>query len=50
MVRFMVGTLLQIAAGKRDPEDIKKALETGDRKFVGVPAPARGLFLEKVMY
>ncbi len=50
MVRFMVGTLLQIAAGKRDPEDIKKALETGDRKFVGVPAPARGLFLEKVVY
>lgn len=50
MVRFMVGTLLEIAAGRRDPEDMKKALETCDRKFVGVPAPARGLFLEKVRY
>lgn len=50
MVRFMVGTLLQIGSGKRDPDDLKKALETGDRKFVGVPAPARGLFLEKVKY
>jgi tRNA pseudouridine38-40 synthase len=50
MVRFMVGTLLEIASGKRDPEDITRALETPDRKYVGVPAPARGLFLEKVQY
>lgn len=50
MVRFMVGTLLEISSGKRDPEDLKRALETGDRKYVGVPAPARGLFLEKVNY
>lgn len=50
MVRFMVGTLLEIASGKRDPEDLARALKTGDRKFVGVPAPARGLFLEKVNY
>lgn len=50
MVRFLVGTLLEIASGRRDPEDLKKALETGDRKYVGVPVPARGLFLEKVLY
>lgn len=50
MVRFMVGTLLEIASGKRDPEDVAHALQTGDRKYVGVPAPARGLFLEKVNY
>jgi tRNA pseudouridine38-40 synthase len=50
MVRFMVGTLLEIGSGRRDPEDVKRALETGDRKYVGVPTPARGLFLEKVNY
>jgi tRNA pseudouridine38-40 synthase len=50
MVRFMVGTLLEIGAGKRDPNDVARALQTGDRKYVGVPAPARGLFLEKVNY
>ena len=50
MVRFMVGTLLEIASGKRDPEDLTRALQSGDRKYVGVPAPARGLFLEKVNY
>jgi len=50
MVRFMVGTLLEIASGKRDPDDASRALQTGDRKHVGVPAPARGLLLEKVKY
>lgn len=50
MVRFLVGTLLEISSGKRDPDDLRKALETGERSYVGVPAPARGLFLEKVIY
>jgi tRNA pseudouridine38-40 synthase len=50
MVRFMVGTLLEIASGRRDPDDLRKALATGERRYVGVPAPARGLFLEKVIY
>jgi tRNA pseudouridine38-40 synthase len=50
MVRFMVGTLLEIASGKRDPDDLTRALQTGERKYVGVPAAARGLFLEKVKY
>jgi tRNA pseudouridine38-40 synthase len=50
MVRFMVGTLLEIASGKRDPHDVARALQTGERRFVGIPAAARGLFLEKVNY
>lgn len=50
MVRFMVGTLLEVASGKRDPDDLMRALESGERRYVGVPAPARGLFLEKVQY
>jgi tRNA pseudouridine38-40 synthase len=50
MARMIVGTLLEIASGKRSREDLNRALETADRKYVGVPAPARGLFLEKVFY
>lgn len=50
MVRFLVGTMLEIGAGKRPVEDLIRALESQDRSCVGVPAPARGLFLEKVFY
>jgi tRNA pseudouridine38-40 synthase len=50
MVRFLVGTILEIGAGRRDPRDLSQALETGQRRYVGVPVPARGLFLEKVHY
>ncbi len=50
MVRFLVGTLIEIGSGKRPPEHMKRALESGDKGCVGVPAPARGLFLEKVYY
>jgi tRNA pseudouridine38-40 synthase len=50
MARMMIGTMIEIASGKRPAKDLTRALETGDRKYVGVPAPARGLFLEKVIY
>ena len=50
MARFLVGTMLEIASGKRPWEDLSRALVTGDRQYVGVPAAARGLFLEKVHY
>jgi tRNA pseudouridine38-40 synthase len=50
MVRFLTGTILEIASGSRPIEHLKLALETGERGYVGVPAAARGLFLEKVYY
>lgn len=50
MVRFLVGTMLEIASHKRPLEDLDRALKSGDRNFVGVPVAARGLFLEKVEY
>jgi tRNA pseudouridine38-40 synthase len=50
MVRFLVGTMLEIASWKRPLEHMERALNSGDRNFVGIPAPARGLFLEKVNY
>lgn len=50
MVRFLVGTMLEIASGRRPLEDLQTALQTGDRSRAGIPAAARGLFLEKVFY
>ena len=50
MVRFLTGTMLEIASGRRPFEHLQMALQTGDRIYVGVPAAARGLFLEKVQY
>ncbi len=50
MVRFMTGTMLEIGSGRRPFDHLHLALETGDRNYVGVPAAARGLFLEKVIY
>ena len=50
MVRFLTGTILEIASGSRPLEHLNLALETGERQYVGIPAAARGLFLEKVYY
>jgi len=50
MVRFLVGTMLEISGNRRPIADLEFALKTQDRKYVGVPAAARGLFLEKVLY
>jgi tRNA pseudouridine38-40 synthase len=50
MVRFLTGTILEISSGARPADHLKLALTTSDRKYVGVPSPARGLFLERVIY
>lgn len=50
MVRSIVGTLLEIGLGKREVDSVKKALATGDKRFVGATAPAHGLTLLKVSY
>lgn len=50
MVRIMVGTLLDAAAGKIQPEDIPEILSSGDRSRAGQTAPAHGLYLVKVCY
>ena len=49
-VRNMVGTLVLVGEGKWKPEDIKKTLETKDRKAAGITAPAEGLYLMRVDY
>lgn len=50
MVRFLVGTMLDVATGRRDADDIPRLLEAPDNSGVSVPAPAHGLFLDRVDY
>jgi tRNA pseudouridine38-40 synthase len=50
MVRITVGTLLEIATGRRDIDDIPRIIASRDRKEAGYTAPAAGLFLAGVSY
>ena len=50
MVRILTGTLVEIGSGKREPEEIQTILEHKERRYAGETAPARGLFLVKVLY
>ena len=50
MVRIMVGTLLDAAAGKVTVDGINEALRSGDRHLLGRTAPACGLYLNRVDY
>ena len=50
MVRNMVGTLLDVGRGTRAASDVSAALASGDRDLVGPTAPARGLYLARVLY
>jgi len=50
MVRIIIGTLVQIGSGKRPIDDLKRILESKDRRNAGHTAAPQGLFLEKVYY
>jgi tRNA pseudouridine38-40 synthase len=50
MVRFIVGTLVEIAAHKRDADAIEKLIIAPTNDEVSAPAPAHGLFLDRVTY
>ena len=50
MVRTMVGTLVDVGAGRRDPAAIPRLLRSGDRQQAGDTAPAAGLTLVSVDY
>lgn len=50
MVRIMVGTLIEVGEGKRDPLSMKALLGSLDRKMAGPTAPASGLTLMEVRY
>jgi tRNA pseudouridine38-40 synthase len=50
MVRFLVGTMLDIASGRRPLADMLELLEAESNAAVSPPAPPHGLFLECVEY
>jgi tRNA pseudouridine38-40 synthase len=50
MVRSLVGTLVEVGRGKRDPDEMREILNSRDRRRAGVTAPARGLTLVAVRY
>jgi tRNA pseudouridine38-40 synthase len=50
MVRFLVGTMLDVASGRRPVADIRKLLDAPDNQAVSAPAPANALFLDAVEY
>lgn len=47
MVRIIVGTLLEVGQGKREPADVERILAAKDRGAAGPTAPPQGLTLIK---
>lgn len=50
MVRFLVGTMIAVAAGRRAADAIPRLLAADTNDEVSPPAPAHALFLEGVAY
>jgi tRNA pseudouridine38-40 synthase len=50
MVRTIVGTLVEVGAGRRDPEWVAEGLAACQRSAVGPTAPAHGLTFWSVKY
>jgi tRNA pseudouridine38-40 synthase len=50
MVRSLLGTILEYEQKGMSPKELAGALAARDRSQAGMSAPARGLFLERVVY
>jgi tRNA pseudouridine38-40 synthase len=50
MNRVLVGTMLEVAGGRRTVADFEKLLEGAPRAAAGPTAPAHGLYLASVRY
>ncbi|MCC6622741.1 MAG: tRNA pseudouridine(38-40) synthase TruA [Deltaproteobacteria bacterium] len=50
MVRIMIGTLVDVAFGRREPAWVAERLSQGDRTLSGQTAPAHGLTLTTVHF
>ena len=50
MVRFLVGTMLDVATGRRPADDLPRLLAAERNDDVSPPAPAHALYLDAVRY
>ena len=50
MVRIVVGTLVEVGAGRRPVEQVAEILASRDRTRAGITAPPQGLELMSVRY
>lgn len=50
MVRTLAGTLIEVGRGRWTPGDVADILASRDRRAAGFTAPAKGLFLMRVIY
>lgn len=50
MVRFLVGTMVDVARGRRPLEDVQRLLQATSNADTSPPAPAHALFLDAVIY
>lgn len=50
MVRFLVGTMIDVALGRRPESDIHELLDSEDNQAASPPAPPQGLYLLTVRY
>ncbi|WP_102029438.1 tRNA pseudouridine(38-40) synthase TruA [Salirhabdus sp. Marseille-P4669] len=50
MVRIIVGTLVEVGKGARQPEDLTEVIAARDRAAAGKTAPPQGLYLWEVTY
>lgn len=50
MVRFLVGTMVEFAAGRRAGEKWQDVFAAEDNSRASAPAPAHALFLDRVLY
>ena len=50
MNRILVGTMLEVATGRRAPGDFARLLDGADRRHAGPTAPPHGLYFASVSY
>ncbi len=50
MARNIVGTLVEVGRGKRKAQEVRKILQSRDRRLAGPTAPPQGLCLVEVKY
>jgi tRNA pseudouridine38-40 synthase len=50
MVRFLVGTMLDVATGRRPADDVARLLNADTNEDASPPSAAHALFLDDVVY